>query len=563
MFRIHQSATAILRLLLAVQLSRLHHTPRTGARLHSLPLPITVPHSELLGESLAATYDVERELTGGGMSRVFLARDRQLGRQVVIKILPRELAAAVSLERFRREILLAAGLQHPHIVPVHAAGETNGLPYLIMPYVEGESLRARLKRGRPRVAEAVAILRDVARALAYAHTRGIVHRDIKPDNVLISAGSAAVADFGVAKAISSAWQSDAPVRGTLTMSGTSLGTPDYMAPEQVAADPSTDHRADIYAFGIMAYEMLTGETPFHGRSPRAMFAAHLTEPPLPLGERRPDLPARLCALVMRCLEKDPAHRPQSAEELAEALADPEVISGAFASLASTMAYYYSGVFDDTKVHYELTILGRSGQMPWGMLETRADAPFKTWNELVAYAKQNPGKLSAGGPATGGMMNLIVLETAKSAGINVVYVPFAGGGPSGSALLGGHIQYRVAQPTEVFPNVRAGKTRGLAVGFPTRIPEMPDVPTFRELGIQFDVPVFGFDLWGPPKLPAAIASQLTKALEAAVKDPEYVEAAKRLTYQPVFVGPEPLKEMMRQFEKDIGPKLVAAFPPEKK
>jgi tripartite-type tricarboxylate transporter receptor subunit TctC len=235
----------------------------------------------------------------------------------------------------------------------------------------------------------------------------------------------------------------------------------------------------------------------------------------------------------------------------------------FASLASTMAYYYSGAYDDTKVHYELTILGRSGQMPWGMLETRADSPFKTWQELVAYAKQNPGKLSAGGPATGGMMNLIVLETAKSAGIDVVYIPFAGGGPSGTALLGGHIQYRVAQPTEVFPNVRAGKTRGLAVGFPTRVPEMPDVPTFRELGIQFDVPVFGFDLWGPPKLPAGIASQLTKALEQAVKDPEYVEVAKRLTYQPVFVGPEPLKEMMRQFEKEIGPKLVAAFPPAKK
>ena len=290
-----------------------------------------VPHSDLLGETLSATYDVERELTGGGMSRVFLARDRQLGRPVVIKILPRELAAAVSVERFRREILLAAGLQHPHIVPVHAAGETNGLPYLIMPYVEGESLRARLNRGRPRVAESVAILRDVARALAYAHARGIVHRDIKPDNVLISSGSAAVADFGVAKAISSAWQADTPQRGTLTMSGTSLGTPDYMAPEQVAADPSTDHRADIYAFGIMAYEMLAGETPFHGRSPRTLFAAHLTEPPQPLAERRPDLPARLAALVMRCLEKDPAHRPQSADELAEALADPEVISGAFTS----------------------------------------------------------------------------------------------------------------------------------------------------------------------------------------------------------------------------------------
>jgi tripartite-type tricarboxylate transporter receptor subunit TctC len=235
----------------------------------------------------------------------------------------------------------------------------------------------------------------------------------------------------------------------------------------------------------------------------------------------------------------------------------------FASLASTMAYYYSGVYDNTKVHYDLTILGRSGQMPWGMLEVRSDSPYKTWQELVEYAKKNPGRLSAGGPATGGMMNLIVLETARSSGIDVTYIPFAGGGPSGTALLGGHIQYRVAQPTEVFPNVRAGKTRGIAVGFPTRVPEMPDVPTFRELGIAFDVPVFGFDLWGPPNLPAGLASQLTRALEQAVKDPEYVEVAKRLTYQPVFVGPGPLKEMMRQFETEIGPKLVAAFPPQKK
>ena len=235
----------------------------------------------------------------------------------------------------------------------------------------------------------------------------------------------------------------------------------------------------------------------------------------------------------------------------------------FASLASTMAYYYSGAFDDVKVHEQLTILGRSGQMPWGMLEARADAPFKNWQELVAYAKKNPGKLSAGGPALGGMMNLIVLETAKSGGFDITYVPFAGGGPSGTALLGGHIEYRVAQPTEVISNLKAGKTRGIAIGFPNRIPEMPDVPTFRELGIQFDVPIFGFDLWGPPGLPAGIATQITRAMEQAVKDPEFIEVAKRITYQPVFTGPGPLKEMMRQFETEIGPKLLAAFPPQKK
>jgi tripartite-type tricarboxylate transporter receptor subunit TctC len=223
-----------------------------------------------------------------------------------------------------------------------------------------------------------------------------------------------------------------------------------------------------------------------------------------------------------------------------------------------MGYYYSGSYD-SKVWQQMTILGQTGQMPWGMLEARADSPFKTWADVVSYAKKNPGKLSAGGPAPGGMMNLIVLETAKSSGFDITYVPFAGGGPSGTALLGGHIQYRVAQPSEVYPNVKAGKTRGLAVAFPHRVPEMPDVPTFKELGIMFDIPVFGFDYWGPPNMPPALANQISKAIEQAVKDPEYVEVAKNLMYQPVFTGPEALRESMRDFEKDIGPKLEAAFP----
>lgn len=226
-----------------------------------------------------------------------------------------------------------------------------------------------------------------------------------------------------------------------------------------------------------------------------------------------------------------------------------------------MGYYYSGTYD-TKVWDQMTILGQTGQMPWGMLEVRADSPFKTWADLVSYAKKNPGKLSAGGPAPGGMMNLFVLETAKSSGIDVTYVPFAGGGPSGTALLGGHVEYRVAQPSEVYPNVRAGKTRGLAVAFANRMPEMPDVPTFMELGIMFDVPPFGFDFWGPANMPPAVASQISRAIEQAIKDPEFVEMARRLVYQPVFTGPEALRASMKDFEKNIGPKLVAAFPPGK-
>lgn len=231
----------------------------------------------------------------------------------------------------------------------------------------------------------------------------------------------------------------------------------------------------------------------------------------------------------------------------------------FASLASTMAYYYSGVFETDRIWERLVILGRSRQMAWGMLETRAESPFRNWKELVAHAKKNPGRVSAGGPATGGMMNLIVLESSKSVGIDVTYVPFVGGGPSGTAMLGGHVDYRVAQPIEVVPNERAGKMRALAVAFPTRLPELPDVPTFSELGIQFDAPIFGFDLWGPPGLPAALATQLTRAMEQAVKDPEYAETVRKLIYQPVFLGPEGLRQVAKEFEGQIGPKLEAAFP----
>jgi serine/threonine-protein kinase len=271
-----------------------------------------------LQTTMGDAYRLERELGGGGMSRVFVAEDTALGRKVVVKVISPELAAGVSNDRFRREILLAAQLQHPHIVPVLTAGQTGGLPYFTMPFIEGRSLRARLdgEHGMP-IVEAVGILRDVARALAYAHEHGVVHRDIKPDNVLLSGRSAVVTDFGIAKAISSARSEGEG--GTLTMVGTSLGTPSYMAPEQVAADPGADHRADIYAYGVMAYEMLTGKTPFHGRTPQALLTAQLTETPAPLSERAPEVPAALAALVMRCLAKNPDERPQNATELLQTL----------------------------------------------------------------------------------------------------------------------------------------------------------------------------------------------------------------------------------------------------
>jgi serine/threonine-protein kinase len=196
-----------------------------------------------LQESLASTYTLERELGGGGMSRVFVAQERRLGRQVVVKLLSPELAASLSTTRFEREIQVAASLQQANIVPVLAAGEVDGLPYYTMPFVDGESLRARLGRGPVSIAEVVSILRDVSRALAYAHAHGVVHRDIKPDNVLLSGHTAVVTDFGIAKAIAAAAQG--PAGATITQLGTAVGTPMYMAPEQAAGDPGTDHRADI------------------------------------------------------------------------------------------------------------------------------------------------------------------------------------------------------------------------------------------------------------------------------------------------------------------------------
>ncbi len=273
---------------------------------------------EQLQQTLGNAYTLERELGGGGMSRVFVAEENALERKVVVKVLPPELTAGVNVDRFKREILLAAKLQHAHIVPVLAAGETNGLPYYTMPYVDGESLRARLSRdGALPITDAISILRDVARALAYAHERGIVHRDIKPENVLLSGGSAVVADFGIAKALSAS--RTGPTGATLTQVGTSLGTPAYMAPEQAAADPDTDHRADLYAFGCMAYELLAGQPPFTGRTPHKLLAAHMGETPRSILELRPDTPPDLAAMVMRCLAKDADDRPQNAVDVVRVL----------------------------------------------------------------------------------------------------------------------------------------------------------------------------------------------------------------------------------------------------
>ena len=273
-----------------------------------------------LQSSLGSSYTIERELGGGGMSLVFVADESALGRKVVVKMLPPDMAASVSMERFKREIMLAARLQHPHIVPLLTTGDANGLPWYSMPLVEGESLRDRLDRGAIPTDDALGILRDVALALEYAHQHDVVHRDIKPENILLTGRTAVVTDFGIAKAITAA--SGNTSSATLTGLGTIVGTPAYMSPEQAAGEQAGP-AADIYAWGVIAYEMLAGTHPFGSRkTPQSMLAAHIAERPESLAERRRDLPAPLTSLVDQCLAKDPEQRPSDASAILARLGGP-------------------------------------------------------------------------------------------------------------------------------------------------------------------------------------------------------------------------------------------------
>ena len=317
---------------------------------------------ERLQAALGGAYTLGRELGGGGMSRVFVAEDTRLGRSVVVKVVSPELVAGLSAERFEREIRVAASLQQANIVPLLTAGEADGLAYFTMPYVEGQSLRVRLASGPPlTIAECLSIMRDVTRALGYAHERGVVHRDIKPDNVLLSRGAAEVTDFGIAKAVQASRV--VPVTGTaddaetLTQLGTSIGTPAYMAPEQAAGDPNLDHRADLYAMGVLAYEMLEGRPPFTG-TPQAVMAAHLSQAPPAM--TRGDLPPLLRRTVLRCLEKDPAHRFQSADEL---LAEIEAIATPSGALPSATRARRGRVLAWSAVAAAVAALGWLGTAP--------------------------------------------------------------------------------------------------------------------------------------------------------------------------------------------------------
>ena len=259
-------------------------------------------------------YAIDREAGAGGMSTVYLARDLKHDRRVAIKVLRPELAAALGPDRFPREISIVAKLQHPHVLPLHDSGEIDGFLYYVMPFVEGDSLRTKLDRDGPLpIQDAVRVMKEVADALAYAHGQGVMHRDIKPDNVMLSGRHALVMDFGVAKAVESAGGE------SLTTVGVAVGTPTYMSPEQATGQEHIDQRSDIYALGILGYEMLTGAPPFTGRTAQAILSAHVMEAPAPIQEKRASVPPVLAELIMRCLEKAPADRWQHAEEIVQQL----------------------------------------------------------------------------------------------------------------------------------------------------------------------------------------------------------------------------------------------------
>src|SRR5213595_1397655 len=285
---------------------------------------------EALSAALGDRYRIERVLGRGGMATVYVAEDLRHRRQVAIKVLRPDVAAAIGAERFLREIAIAARLTHPHVLPLIDSGQADGSLYYVMPYVRGETLRERLVREqRFALKDALAIARELGGALDYAHREGFVHRDVKPENVLLVDGHAVIADFGIARAI---WQAGGE---DVTEVGLAIGTPEYMSPEQAAGDREVDGRCDVYAFACVIYEMLAGAPPFSGASARAIVAKHLSEPPQPLRARRPDAPAAVEQALARALAKDPADRFASVADLVAALEDTRAVAAVPAPAGQT------------------------------------------------------------------------------------------------------------------------------------------------------------------------------------------------------------------------------------
>ena len=416
-----------------------------------------------LTTALADRYRLERELGQGGMATVYLAQDLKHHRQVAVKVLRPDLAASLGADRFLREIEVAARLQHPHILPLHDSGEADGFLYYVMPYVDGESLRGRLSQGELPIPDAVRILSEVADALAYAHARGVVHRDIKPDNVMLSGRHALVMDFGVAKALS-----EATGRQQMTTVGVALGTPAYMAPEQAAAEEHIDQRADIYAFGIMAYEMLTGRPPFTGMTAQQILAAHVTQAPEPLANRRAACPPLLAALVMKCLEKRPADRWQNAEEVTRQLDATVTSSGGMTPTSAVPATSARPALASGPV--ALHRWGRGGALilgmalalgvAWTAMRTR-NGPHAAANErrVVVLPFENQGDSSRQYFANG-VTEAITTELTGIGGMSVIpgAPPRATGGrPGASARSAGSLAWATCSPARSSGTCRRGTT----------------------------------------------------------------------------------------------------------
>jgi DNA-binding SARP family transcriptional activator/tRNA A-37 threonylcarbamoyl transferase component Bud32 len=327
---------------LAIELE-LEPSPETkavieGVRERSEPVSVEKPHSipeasiapavvsaaspapPHLTAEFTDKYRLGPEIGSGGMATVYRARDIRHERDVAVKVMHPDLAAHTAADRFLREIKIAANLTHPHIVPVYDSGSDEGQLYFVMPLIRGESLRVRLAREeRLPLDDVLTYARDVTEALAYAHDQGVVHRDVKPENILLAGKDALVADFGIARAVSAAGDA------RLTRAGMVVGTPGYMSPEQASGSDEVDHRNDLYGLGCVLYEMVAGQPPFTGENSNAVLSAHVLEQPRPLSELRPDVPVRLSQAVMRCLEKEAVNRWQTADELLaelEALATP-------------------------------------------------------------------------------------------------------------------------------------------------------------------------------------------------------------------------------------------------
>jgi len=345
---------------------------------------MTVEPQARLSAALADRYRIERELGAGGMATVWLAEDLKHDRKVAIKVLKPELAAVLGAERFVQEIKTTAQLQHPHILPLHDSGTADGFLYYVMPYVEGETLRDNLDRETQLgIDEAVRITREVADALDYAHRHGIIHRDIKPENILLHDGRPMVADFGIALAVSAA------AGGRMTETGTSIGTPHYMSPEQATGDRQITGRADQYSLASVLYEMLAGEPPHTGSSAQAVIMKIIADRPRSVSDLRKSVPSNVAAAVMKGLEKLPADRFESAKAFADALADPT-----FTTTANSRAPAASGVLVRRPALTSGLVAVRAAAALWGWLRP-GPAPAPTREHVVLQTFTGPNAIVLG------------------------------------------------------------------------------------------------------------------------------------------------------------------------